>query len=164
MSQFRMRKMTKPKTKKVRRRVKRNLNQLKQILLNCDPGLLTIKRDGPRQGKMEKVDILEMTIDHLKQLTRKIEDKCENNRIANRDADCECVSEKQKHEKKLEIWRPWLSETTKQYPSSPTHVINVYLWLPAQFEITDRPKTDSFTLSNKLYKQRQHQQVKAKDN
>ncbi|KAL1490691.1 hypothetical protein ABEB36_013346 [Hypothenemus hampei] len=51
-------------------RVKRSLFDLKQILLNCNPDLLSKQyRDGPRQGEFEELDILEMTIDYWTQLS-----------------------------------------------------------------------------------------------
>lgn len=56
-----------------RKRVKDSLYQLKQMLLNCDPELLTRRRNGPRRGQLEEMDLLEMAVDHWKQLKTKIE-------------------------------------------------------------------------------------------
>lgn len=56
-----------------RKRVKDSLYHLKQMLLNCDPELLTRRKNGPRGGHLEEMDILEMAVDHWKQLTKKID-------------------------------------------------------------------------------------------
>lgn len=56
-----------------RKRVKDSLYQLKQMLLNCDPELLTKRRNGPRGGHLEEVDLLEMAIDHWQQLKAKLD-------------------------------------------------------------------------------------------
>lgn len=62
-------------SKKHRRRnerIQQSLCELKQILLNCDPELLTVRRNGPRPGKLEELDILEMTVDYSKQLNNRL--------------------------------------------------------------------------------------------
>jgi len=56
-----------------RKRVKDSLYQLKQMLLNCDPELLTRRRNGPRGGQLEEMDLLEMAVDHWQQLKSKID-------------------------------------------------------------------------------------------
>ncbi|ESO95770.1 hypothetical protein LOTGIDRAFT_116653, partial [Lottia gigantea] len=50
--------------KKRRARINASLSELKSLLLEV------IKKEGSRHSKMEKADILEMTVKHLRQLQR----------------------------------------------------------------------------------------------
>ncbi|KAF7287367.1 hypothetical protein GWI33_001725 [Rhynchophorus ferrugineus] len=54
-------------------RVKSSLDAMKQILLNCDSELITVHRNGPRRGKYHTVNILEMAVDYLTHVRKRIE-------------------------------------------------------------------------------------------
>lgn len=65
--------------KKRRARINDSLETLKQILLDSKTTLKDSKKNGQRTAKLEKADILEMTVQYLQQLHKRLnQNHCEN--------------------------------------------------------------------------------------
>ncbi|XP_023018601.1 transcription factor HES-2 [Leptinotarsa decemlineata] len=89
------RKIRKPLMEKKRRaRINDSLETLKQILLNSKTTLKDCSKSGQRTAKLEKADILEMTVRYLQQLHGKIGENTpsanKKETIAIRPADSSC--------------------------------------------------------------------------
>lgn len=62
------RRIRKPLMEKKRRaRINESLEALKQILIECDPEIFS--RTGHKSAKLEKADILEMTVNYIQKVT-----------------------------------------------------------------------------------------------
>lgn len=67
------RKVRKPLMEKKRRaRINNSLEHLKKILLECDPAT-AMSKHGQRTSKLEKADILELTVKYLQTLKLKLQ-------------------------------------------------------------------------------------------
>ncbi|KAF7287366.1 hypothetical protein GWI33_001724 [Rhynchophorus ferrugineus] len=89
-----------------KKKIKSNLDVLKQMLLNCDPELITVHKDGPRSGKYHTVDILEMTVDHLTRVRKRIK-SYQNNKIDTDYAGHVGGDDYMGEFDEENIWRPW---------------------------------------------------------